>query len=65
MMSRTCDWWCGEMFGSGEASHADLGIAGARSGMFLLFVKGEKKGKIAAQDIVPSVSSSLCALLKR
>ena len=41
-----------EVNGPGEASHADIGIAGARSGQFLLFKKGEKIGKFTADSAV-------------
>jgi len=41
-----------EVNGPGEASHADIGIAGARSGHFLLFRKGEKIGKFNSNQAI-------------
>jgi (E)-4-hydroxy-3-methylbut-2-enyl-diphosphate synthase len=46
-----------EVNGPGEASHADIGIAGARSGQFLLFSKGQKIDKIKAVDAENAVSA--------
>jgi (E)-4-hydroxy-3-methylbut-2-enyl-diphosphate synthase len=47
-----------EVNGPGEASHADIGIAGARSGQFLLFSKGQKIDKIKAADAENAVSAA-------
>jgi (E)-4-hydroxy-3-methylbut-2-enyl-diphosphate synthase len=44
-----------EVNGPGEAAHADLGIAGARSGNFLLFRKGEPLGKFSAADAMSRI----------
>lgn len=52
-----------EVNGPGEASHADVGIAGARGGNFLLFVKGEKKGKIPSSRIIEALSSEIEKML--
>lgn len=40
-----------EVNGPGEAQDADVGIAGAGHGKFLLFVKGEKVKKISKADV--------------
>jgi (E)-4-hydroxy-3-methylbut-2-enyl-diphosphate synthase len=52
-----------EVNGPGEACNADLGIAGARSGSFLLFVKGEKKGKIREDEVIDSLCSEVERIL--
>ena len=52
-----------EVNGPGEASHADVGIAGARNGNFILFSRGEKIGKIPASDIVEGLSAQIEDLL--
>lgn len=52
-----------EVNGPGEASHADLGIAGARGGNFLLFVKGEKKGKISSSRVIEALSDEIEKML--
>jgi (E)-4-hydroxy-3-methylbut-2-enyl-diphosphate synthase len=46
-----------EVNGPGEASHADIGIAGARSGQFLLFSRGQKIDKIKAEDVANALSA--------
>lgn len=46
-----------EVNGPGEASHADIGIAGARSGQFLLFSRGQKIDKIKAEDAESALSA--------
>lgn len=46
-----------EVNGPGEAAHADFGIAGARSGNFLLFASGTHIAKIPRKDIVPRLEA--------
>jgi (E)-4-hydroxy-3-methylbut-2-enyl-diphosphate synthase len=52
-----------EVNGPGEASHADVGIAGARGGNFMLFAHGEKIGKIPSNRIVEELASEIEKLL--
>jgi len=50
-----------EVNGPGEASHADVGIAGARSGNFLLFANGKILRKIHGSE----VESAVCAEVQK
>jgi (E)-4-hydroxy-3-methylbut-2-enyl-diphosphate synthase len=52
-----------EVNGPGEASHADVGVAGARNGSFLLFAKGEIVKKISEADVVKEVAEQIDQLL--
>lgn len=53
-----------EVNGPGEASHADVGIAGARSGNYLLFSRGEKISIISRNEIIPAIMREVSTLLK-
>lgn len=53
-----------EVNGPGEASHAHVGIAGARSGNFLLFSRGERRGKIHRSEIIDAVRREIAALVE-
>jgi (E)-4-hydroxy-3-methylbut-2-enyl-diphosphate synthase len=53
-----------EVNGPGEAAHADLGIAGARNGKFLLFAKGEIVKKINESEIISSIGEQVEQLLE-
>ncbi len=44
-----------EVNGPGEASHADIGVAGGRDGKMLLFSRGKKLKLIHVKDIVTSL----------
>ena len=46
-----------EVNGPGEASDADIGIAGARSGNFILFARGKKIGKVSSEKLYLEVIS--------
>ena len=52
-----------EVNGPGEASHADVGIAGARGGNFLLFARGEKKGKVSSAEVIDALCSEIESML--
>jgi (E)-4-hydroxy-3-methylbut-2-enyl-diphosphate synthase len=52
-----------EVNGPGEASHAHVGIAGARSGNFLLFARGERRGKIARHEVMDTVRREVSSLI--
>lgn len=41
-----------EVNGPGEASHADIGLAGGKNGTLLLFAKGEKLKKLKSEDAI-------------
>ncbi len=53
-----------EVNGPGEASHADVGVAGARSGNFLLFSRGERRGKIQAGEVLGAIRREVAALVE-
>lgn len=53
-----------EVNGPGEASHADVGIAGARSGSFLLFKRGEKIAKVPHSDVVERMCAEVEKILR-
>ena len=48
-----------EVNGPGEAAHADAGIAGARSGNFLLFSGGTRIRKIASGDAAKALADEI------
>ncbi len=53
-----------EVNGPGEASHAHVGVAGARSGNFLLFARGERKGKITRGEVIRAVREEVMSLIE-
>jgi len=53
-----------EVNGPGEASHAHVGVAGARSGNFLLFARGERIGKITRNEVVGAVRREVALLVE-
>ena len=53
-----------EVNGPGEASHANLGIAGARNGDFLLFIDGKILKKIHSADVVKELVYHANELIK-
>lgn len=48
-----------EVNGPGEASHADIGVAGGRNGSALLFSSGKKIKKIAVSEAVKSIEAEI------
>jgi (E)-4-hydroxy-3-methylbut-2-enyl-diphosphate synthase len=52
-----------EVNGPGEASHADIGIAGALDGSFLMFAKGKKLRKITHNEVIPELFKEIHSLL--
>ncbi len=52
-----------EVNGPGEASHADVGVAGARSGNYLLFAKGKKIKTLRRDEIVSSIMQEACTII--
>jgi len=54
-----------EVNGPGEASHADVGIAGGRDGKVLLFAAGEKIGKIDTAEAVEAMARQVEQLLEK
>lgn len=53
-----------EVNGPGEASHADVGIAGARSGNYLLFAEGRKIRTIKRHEIISAIIAEVRMLLE-
>jgi (E)-4-hydroxy-3-methylbut-2-enyl-diphosphate synthase len=53
-----------EVNGPGEASHADVGVAGGRGGSMLLFAHGEKIRKINAKDAVQALVNEINNMLQ-
>ncbi len=53
-----------EVNGPGEASHADIGVAGGRRGSMLLFSHGKKQRKIQAKEAVPSLVREIEKILQ-
>ncbi len=53
-----------EVNGPGEASHADVGVAGARSGNYLLFAGGRKIRTISRREIVAAISDEVRMLVE-
>jgi (E)-4-hydroxy-3-methylbut-2-enyl-diphosphate synthase len=53
-----------EVNGPGEASHADVGIAGARNGNFLLFSKGQIISKIKQAELINMLENEIEKLVK-
>lgn len=54
-----------EVNGPGEASHADVGIAGARNNSFLLFAGGQKLKKIPRSEVRNALAAAVEELLQR
>lgn len=54
-----------EVNGPGEACHADVGIAGARSGNFILFSGGKQIKKISHEEIIDNLCKQIDVLLKK
>ncbi|MBP9023239.1 MAG: flavodoxin-dependent (E)-4-hydroxy-3-methylbut-2-enyl-diphosphate synthase, partial [Spirochaetes bacterium] len=52
-----------EVNGPGEASHADMGIAGARNGEFILFAGGEPLRRIKENEIIEALSAETAKLI--
>ncbi len=52
-----------EVNGPGEAKEADAGLAGARSGSLLLFTRGEKLGRVRAEDAVSALTDEIRKIL--
>ncbi len=52
-----------EVNGPGEASHADVGVAGARSGNYLLFAKGKKIKTLRRDEIASSILQEARAII--
>lgn len=52
-----------EVNGPGEASHADLGVAGGRKGSMLLFSHGEIIKKINSDDVIEEIDHELKKLV--
>jgi (E)-4-hydroxy-3-methylbut-2-enyl-diphosphate synthase len=53
-----------EVNGPGEASHADVGVAGGRGGSLLLFARGGKLRKITIDSAVDEISAQIDEILK-
>lgn len=53
-----------EVNGPGEASHADLGVAGGRNGSMLLFSHGEIIKKFNSEDILSEIDSELKKIIE-
>ncbi len=53
-----------EVNGPGEAAHADVGIAGARSGNFLLFAGGERRAKIGKEEVLDALRREVASLIE-
>jgi (E)-4-hydroxy-3-methylbut-2-enyl-diphosphate synthase len=54
-----------EVNGPGEAAHADVGVAGARSGKYLLFAQGEKIAIITRNEIVEAIAREVRAIVEQ
>lgn len=54
-----------EVNGPGEASHADVGVAGARSGNYLLFAGGRKIKTVSRREIVGAIAGEVRLLLEK
>lgn len=54
-----------EVNGPGEASHADVGVAGARSGNYLLFAAGRKIKTVKRHEIVGAIAGEVRSLIKK
>lgn len=52
-----------EVNGPGEASHADVGIAGARDGRVVLFARGEKKKILPSAQAVQAIEEEIRLML--
>jgi len=52
-----------EVNGPGEATHADMGIAGARNGEFILFAGGEPLRRIKENEIIEALSAETAKLI--
>ena len=52
-----------EVNGPGEASHADMGIAGARNGEFILFAGGHSLRRIKENEIIESLSAEAAKII--
>ena len=53
-----------EVNGPGEASHADIGIAGSRNGSFILFSKGKYIEKILEKDVIEKLIEEASGLIQ-
>jgi (E)-4-hydroxy-3-methylbut-2-enyl-diphosphate synthase len=52
-----------EVNGPGEACHADIGVAGARNGNFILFSHGEKIEKISSDALISRIAEQIDQML--
>lgn len=52
-----------EVNGPGEAAHADIGIAGARSGSFILFSRGKTVRRITAGEVISALTEEAGRIL--
>lgn len=53
-----------EVNGPGEASHADIGLAGGRGGTLLLFGRGKKIGKVGLREAVDALEREMEKLFR-
>ncbi len=54
-----------EVNGPGEASHADIGVAGGRDGAMLLFSGGKKLRKVKIKDVLPSLIEEVKGMIEK
>ncbi len=54
-----------EVNGPGEASHADIGVAGGRGGSLILFSEGKKLGNITADNVIPSLIEEIEKIIEK